>query len=72
MNFSLENKKSASRLKRKDLASDYKKTSGKKWFHRDCPRLTRNEFQFQFANCKCTHGTKSAESNALENSFGLF
>ena len=29
-------------------------------------------FSSKFANCKCTHGTKSATLNALENSFGLF
>ena len=29
-------------------------------------------FSSKFANYKCTHGTKSAKLNALENSFGLF
>ena len=29
-------------------------------------------FSSKFANCKCTHGTKSAKLNALENSFGLY
>ena len=29
-------------------------------------------FSSKLANCKCTHGTKSAKLNALENSFGLY
>ena len=29
-------------------------------------------FSSKFANCKCTHRTKSTKLNALENSFGLF
>ena len=37
-----------------------------------CLDLWKNILLSKFANCKCTHGTKSATLNALENSFALF